>query len=121
MRRRGQADERLVQCDFSASGSPDMGAMRSRPGPTRVLNGVIGRIANKRLGIDDQPRLALGGQNVLNMQVGAEQLRAMGVVGQFSQKLNRGTRETSCWASRWRQPTLSTSASGRITGATQPH
>ena len=38
-----------------------------------VLDGVEGRVADERLGVDHQPWLALGGEDVPGVQIGAQQ------------------------------------------------
>ena len=42
----------------------------------QVLQRVVVRVADVRLGVDDQPRLALGGEDVAGVQVGGEQPRS---------------------------------------------
>jgi len=39
----------------------------------QVLESIIGGVADVGLGVDEQPRLPLGGKDVAGMQVGAQQ------------------------------------------------
>ena len=51
-----------------------------------MLDRVEGGVADARLGIDRQPRLPLGGEDVLGVQVGAQQHRVAGAARQLMQQ-----------------------------------
>ena len=63
--------------DAEQVGEPAHGGARLRAQPAgtvqQVLGGVVGGISDERLGIDDEPRLALRPKDVAGVQVGPQQ------------------------------------------------
>ena len=77
--------------------------MRARARPDRraagrrsstVLQRVVRGIADERLGVDHEPRLALGPQHVAGMEIGGEQNLSFGARGEGTEQVDALTGET---------------------------
>jgi len=64
----------------------------------QVLQDVVAGIAQIRLRIDDQPRLALGSEHVAGMQVSAQKHYSLGSLGEGAKQLR--TRPRQAWVDR---------------------
>ena len=60
----------------------------------QMLKGIVGGIADVGLGIDDEPWLALGRENVVRMEVRAKQHSPIGCGGQAPEKRHAFSRKT---------------------------